>query len=91
MTITSDKPRSTPTQQRALETHRRILTVARTVIERDGRDSFQMKTICREVGMSVGVVYRYFAGPEALLDALYPDRVEGLGRCTLDQAPEADS
>jgi len=56
-----------------------ILGAARACFARRGFHQATMQDICQEAGVSAGAVYRYFAGKDALIDAL---RREDLARNT---------
>src|SRR4051812_38813437 len=62
----------------------RILTAARVVFARDGRQ-VQMPDVARAAGVGVGTLYRHFPAKEDLVLALVRDKVQG----TIDTAREA--
>jgi AcrR family transcriptional regulator len=55
---------------------RRILDAAIACFERSGLDGASMHDIVDESGMSVGAIYRYFDGKEAIIEAVAADRHE---------------
>lgn len=59
-------PRPNVSQQRKME----ILDAALRVFDRQGFAQTRMKDIAAEAGLSVGILYHYFADKDALLDAL---------------------
>lgn len=59
-------PRPNVSQQRKVE----ILQAALRVFDRQGFAQTRMKDIAAEAGLSVGILYHYFADKDALLDAL---------------------
>ena len=76
-----------PVQFRARTRLDQLKDAARQAIATHGRDGFTTKHVAELAGASIGTVYRYFADRHAILDALYPNRIEGLG--ALDE-PTAD-
>lgn len=60
---------------------RQILKAARACFTRSGFRGAGMKQICAEAGMSPGNLYHYFAGKEAIIEALCEEhRLEVMGR-----------
>ncbi len=59
-------PRPDVSQQRKVQ----ILEAALHVFDRQGFAQTRMKDIAAEAGLSVGILYHYFADKDALLDAL---------------------
>jgi AcrR family transcriptional regulator len=55
---------------------RRILDAAIACFERSGLDAASMHDIVDESGMSVGAIYRYFDGKEAIIEAVAAERHE---------------
>ena len=55
---------------------RRILDAATACFERSGLDKASMHDIVDESGMSVGAIYRYFDGKEAIVEAVAAERHE---------------
>ncbi|MFI8221211.1 TetR/AcrR family transcriptional regulator [Streptomyces sp. NPDC085932] len=74
-TTPSDQPR--PLRQDAERNRRRILTAAREVFSDRGL-SVTLDEIARHAGVGVGTVYRRFPGKEALIDALFEEKVSSL-------------
>lgn len=73
-----------PQQQRAMNRRVEILKAAEAVIAEVGRDRFTTQMIIDRTEGSVGILYRYFRDRHDILDALYPNRVEGLGEVRYD-------
>lgn len=71
--------RNHPVQERAINRVERLRAAARRAIADHGRDGFTTGHIAQYSGSSIGTVYRYFTDREAVLDSLYPNRIEGLG------------
>lgn len=68
-----------PQQPRAKRQLKNIADAAIRVIEKEGRDYFTTGQVASAAGVSIGLIYRYFADRGALLRWLYPDAVQGLG------------
>jgi AcrR family transcriptional regulator len=67
----STRPARKPSQRRAVETVEVILEAAARILERDGMGrSFGTNRIAREAGVSIGSLYEYFEGKDAILRAL---------------------
>ena len=64
------KPRKTPRQQRAAETVAAIIEAAAQVLETGGFEGFNTNAIARRAGVSIGSLYQYFPGKDALTIAL---------------------
>jgi AcrR family transcriptional regulator len=71
----SDQPR--PLRRDAEQNRQRILAAAREVYSERGLD-VTLDDIARHAGVGVGTVYRRFPGKEALIDALFEDKVNSL-------------
>jgi hypothetical protein len=76
--ITVTPLRKTPVQARGLAQLENIRDAARNVIAVRGRDGFTTQMIATEAGVSIGTVYSFYKNRVAVLDDLYPDRIEGL-------------
>jgi AcrR family transcriptional regulator len=63
-------PRKVPRQARAESTVDAILTGAERVLVRDGYDRATTNKIAEEAGVSIGSLYQYFPGKEAVMVAL---------------------
>lgn len=64
------KPRKSPRQERAAETVAIILEAAACILERDGFAGYNTNAIAERAGVSIGSLYQYFPGKEALTIAL---------------------
>ncbi|WP_267425488.1 TetR/AcrR family transcriptional regulator [Methylobacterium sp. GC_Met_2] len=64
------KPRKSPGQSRSAETVRTILEGAARVLEENGLDGYTTNAVAERAGVSIGSVYQYFPGKEALTAAL---------------------
>jgi AcrR family transcriptional regulator len=64
------KPRKTPTQPRSEQTVAALLEAAAQVLERDGLDGFNTNAVAERAGVSIGSLYQYFPGKDALTLAL---------------------
>jgi AcrR family transcriptional regulator len=66
------------TQQRAEETHARILEAARTCFARAGYDATGVAEICKQAGVSKGAFYHHYASKHAVFLELLNDWLDGL-------------
>jgi len=64
------KPRKTPSQQRAAGTVAAIIEAAAQVLETAGFEGFNTNAIASRAGVSIGSLYQYFPGKDALTIAL---------------------
>jgi len=64
------KPRKSPRQPRAEKTVAALLEAAAQVLERDGLEGFNTNAVARRAGVSIGSLYQYFPGKDALTLAL---------------------
>ena len=64
------KPRKQPSQPRAEKTVAALLEAAAQVLERDGLEGFNTNAVARRAGVSIGSLYQYFPGKDALILAL---------------------
>lgn len=72
-------PRKKPVQSRALETYACILEAAAQVIEQSGVGAFNTNAVAERAGVSIGSLYQYFPGKDALLIALMRREKERFG------------
>ncbi len=63
-------PRKSPTQQRSRATVDAIVVATASVLVRDGYDALSTNRVAKEAGVSVGSLYQYFPGKEALVAAV---------------------
>jgi AcrR family transcriptional regulator len=63
-------PRKAPTQQRSRATVDAIVDATAHVLVRDGYDALSTNKVAHEAGVSVGSLYQYFPGKEALVAAV---------------------
>jgi len=64
------RPRKTPRQGRSAETVRVIVEAAARILERDGLGPFTTNAVAERAGVSIGSLYQYFPGKEALIGAV---------------------
>src|ERR1700742_738020 len=64
------KPRKTPTRPSAADTVAAIIEAAAQVLETEGFEGFNTNAIARRAGVSIGSLYQYFPGKDALTIAL---------------------
>jgi AcrR family transcriptional regulator len=64
------KPRKTPSQPRAAETVAAIIEAAAQMLETKGFEGFNTNAIAQRAGVSIGSLYQYFPGKDALTVAL---------------------
>ena len=62
---------TTPRQERAQETRRRIVDVALELFRQHGYDGTTMRMIAKEAGVSLGNAYYYFASKDELILGFY--------------------
>jgi AcrR family transcriptional regulator len=79
-----------PTQARAVETRDAIVDAARALLLRDGFEGTSVNEIARRASVSVGSIYQYFSGRDAIIEeiaarhvgALFERMVRGLREVT---------
>jgi AcrR family transcriptional regulator len=90
---TRTKPARKPSQERAVATVDAILEAAARILEREGLGpGFGTNRIAREAGVSIGSLYEYFDGREAIVRALcdrHIANVRALIDTMFDQLAEA--
>jgi AcrR family transcriptional regulator len=64
------KPRKIPQQSRAEQTVATILEAAARVLESKGMDGLNTNLVAQRAGVSVGTLYQYFPGKDAIIVAL---------------------
>ena len=70
---------SRPKRADARRNYEKVLTAARAAFA-EGGESTSLEGIARRAGVGIGTLYRHFPNRQALLEALYVDEVEELGR-----------
>lgn len=73
------RPRKRPTQPRAVETVACILEAAAQILEAQGQAAFNTNAVAERAGVSIGSLYQYFPGKDALLIALMQREKERFG------------
>lgn len=63
-------PRKAPRQARSVETVRAIVEAAARILEQAGLAGFTTNAVAERAGVSIGSLYQYFPGKEALIGAL---------------------
>jgi len=63
-------PRKPPTQSRAAETVNAVIEAAARILERNGFEGYTTNAIAERAGVSIGSLYQYFPGKEAVTVAL---------------------
>jgi AcrR family transcriptional regulator len=82
------KPRKVPRQPRSAETVASIIEAAAQILETAGLEGFNTNAVARRAGVSIGSLYQYFPGKDALILALmrrekarfYEDAAAALGK-----------
>ena len=64
------RPRKTPSQPRSEETVASIIEAAAQILEAEGFDGFNTNAVAARAGVSIGSLYQYFPGKDALTVAL---------------------
>ncbi|SAK65177.1 TetR/AcrR family transcriptional regulator [Caballeronia ptereochthonis] len=64
------RPRKTPAQSRSEATVASIVEAAAQVLETEGFEGFNTNAVARRAGVSIGSLYQYFPGKDALTVAL---------------------
>ncbi len=85
-------PRKSPTQQRSRATVDAIVDATARVLVRDGYDALSTNRVAQEAGVSVGSLYQYFPGKEALVAAVmeqYASRMQENIAGRMQNAPPA--
>ena len=59
-----------PRQDRSVETVGAIIEAAARILEQDGLGAFTTNAVAERAGVSIGSLYQYFPGKEALIGAL---------------------
>ena len=64
------RPRKMPRQGRSAETVRAIIEATARILEQSGLSAFTTNAVAEKAGVSIGSLYQYFPGKEALIGAL---------------------
>lgn len=64
------RPRKMPRQSRSAETVRTIIEATARILEQGGLGAFTTNAVAERAGVSIGSLYQYFPGKEALIGAL---------------------
>jgi AcrR family transcriptional regulator len=81
------EPRKPPTQSRATETVKAVLEAAARILERHGFEGYTTNAIAERAGVSIGSLYQYFPGKDAVTVAL----IERESALLLADVAEVDS
>ena len=73
------RPRKKPVQARAVETYAWMLEAAAQILEGQGIGAFNTNLVAERAGVSIGSLYQYFPGKDALLIALMQREKERFG------------
>lgn len=84
------EPRRQPKQNRSVETFNAILEAAGKLFAEQGYEETTTHQIAASAGVSVGALYRYFDGKQAILKEVYTREVSGLRRRILEGFSIAD-
>lgn len=76
--MSSNALRRTPVQRRGAEQLRRLVDTAAELVAESGPEELTTSLVAKRAGVSVGLVYRYFADKDALLVAVLRRSLEGL-------------
>ncbi len=85
-------PRKSPSQKRSRATVDAIVDATARVLVRDGYDALSTNRVASEAGVSVGSLYQYFPGKEALVAAVmeqYASRMQENIATRMRNAPPA--
>jgi len=85
-----DEGRAQPQQSRSQETWNAILEAAATLFDTQGYEPTTTHQIAAQAGVSVGALYRYFDGKEAVLKELYHRESSSLREQALAEFSIAD-
>jgi AcrR family transcriptional regulator len=82
-------PRKAPAQQRSRATVEAIVAATARVLVREGYDALSTNRVAREAGVSVGSLYQYFPGKEALVAAVMEQHAARMQESVLAHLSEA--
>ncbi|MBN8815229.1 MAG: TetR/AcrR family transcriptional regulator [Sphingomonas sp.] len=69
-TLQRPRPRKIPRQGRSAETVRAIVEATARILEQGGHGALTTNAVAERAGVSIGSLYQYFPGKEALIGAL---------------------
>lgn len=72
----TEKTRRTPRQSRSEATVEAILEATFQLLEQDGPDALTTNRVAERAGVSIGTLYQYFGGKQAILAALAQRRAD---------------
>jgi AcrR family transcriptional regulator len=84
------KPRKQPSQRRSADMVAAILEAAARVLEREGLERFNTNRVAAVAGISVGSLYQYFPGKDALTAALVERTQADLDAALADAAEASE-
>lgn len=87
---TDPEPRCQPQQSRSQETYGSIIEAAAQLFAERGYEQTTTHQIAAAAGVSVGALYRYFDGKQAILRELYEQEMSGLRARALEEFSIAD-
>jgi AcrR family transcriptional regulator len=72
------QPRKQPAQNRSAVTVAAILEAAAHILERDGHGQYSTNAIAKRAGVSIGSLYQYFPGKDAITISLIHEHSRGI-------------
>jgi AcrR family transcriptional regulator len=76
-----------PQRADARQNHEKLLAAGLQAFTEDGKAA-TLEDIARRAGVGIGTLYRHFPSRQALLEAVYVEEVDALGRSALDLTDE---
>jgi AcrR family transcriptional regulator len=76
-----------PKRADARQNHEKLLAAGREAFTEDGKAA-TLEDIARRAGVGIGTLYRHFPSRQALLEAVYVEEVDALGRSATDLIDE---
>ena len=76
-----------PKRADAVRNFEKLISAAREAFTEDG-SSASLEDIARRAGVGIGTLYRHFPSRQALLEAVYVEEVDALGRSAVDLTGE---
>jgi AcrR family transcriptional regulator len=90
MTALALEPRKSPRQQRSRATIEVIVEAAARILETVGPEGFNTNAVARRAGVSVGSLYQYFPGKQALIAELSRRNAEAVLRGLTEAAARTE-